>query len=96
MGSTCAAANVSWPQQPCLLPLSVPQLPAPAPPASATVAAAKKVRTPQQLFRDTLHSACSLALALAALAGFGIASPGAAFRWGGKTRAMGQGGWEDS
>ncbi|KAI7844259.1 hypothetical protein COHA_002057 [Chlorella ohadii] len=64
--------ELRWPAPP--LPL-----PAPAPPASATVAAAKKVRTPQQLFRDTLHSACSLALALAALAGFGIASPGAAF-----------------
>ncbi|PRW58793.1 NAD(P) mitochondrial isoform A [Chlorella sorokiniana] len=64
--------ELRWPAPP--LPL-----PALAPPASAATAAAKKVRTPSQIFRDTLHSACSLALALAALAGFGVASPGAAF-----------------
>lgn len=63
------------------LPPTALQLQAAAPPASSAAAAAKKVRTPKQIFRDTLHSACSLAMALAALAGFGIASPGAAFRW---------------
>lgn len=52
-----------------------------APAAPVTVAQVAKERTPRDIFMDTLRSAVGLAVCLSLLIAFGLASPGAEFRW---------------